>query len=129
LNLTNGQTYYFTVKAEDGAGLQSTVYTSNGQTVLSTSIDEQTSANGLYVYPNPFTNNGNISYQLSNNSKIEITLTDVLGKKIILYSNPNQTPGKHQISVNASDLKLAEGMYFVKLETDQGQKFVKVVVK
>ena len=129
-NLTMGQTYYFTVKAEDGAGLQSTVFTSNGQTVsATTSIDEQTSANGLYVYPNPLTNLTNIAYQLNGNSKVEITITDVLGKEIILYSNPNQNSGKHKVSVNSADLKLSEGMYFVKLETDQGRKFVKVIVK
>ena len=33
LSLTNGQTYYFTVKAENGFGLQSVATNSNGQTV------------------------------------------------------------------------------------------------
>ncbi|MCX5786245.1 MAG: lectin like domain-containing protein [Elusimicrobia bacterium] len=36
LNLVNGATYYFTVKAENGAGLQSDVSNSNGQTVDTT---------------------------------------------------------------------------------------------
>ena len=130
LNLTLGQTYYFTVKAEDGAGLQSTVFSSNGQTVsTTTSIDEQLSSNGLSAYPNPFTNTTNIIYQLTGTSNVEITLTDVLGKKVVLYNNPNQAQGKHQLSINSADLQLAKGMYFMKLVTDQGQKFVKVVLK
>ncbi|HAH31415.1 MAG TPA: hypothetical protein DCL44_03770, partial [Elusimicrobia bacterium] len=36
LSLTNGQIYYFTVKAENGAGQQSSVVNSNGQTVDTT---------------------------------------------------------------------------------------------
>ncbi|MES2394941.1 MAG: N-acetylmuramoyl-L-alanine amidase [Bacteroidota bacterium] len=124
-----GQMYYFSVKAEDGAGLQSTVFTSNGQTILLTSIDEQIAANGLSVYPNPFTNNTTITYQLNSTSKVDITLTDVLGKVIVLYANPDQAPGKHEVLINSTDLQLAKGMYFVKLETSMGRNFVKVIVK
>ena len=124
-----GQMYYFSVKAEDGAGLQSTVFTSNGQTVLLISIDEQIAANGLSVYPNPFTNNTTITYQLNISSKVDITLTDVLGKVIVLFANPDQTAGKHEVLINSADLQLAKGMYFVKLETNMGRNFVKVIVK
>lgn len=124
-----GQMYYFSVKAEDGAGLQSTVITSNGQTVLLTSIDEQIAANGLSVYPNPFTNNTTITYQLNSTSKVDITLTDVLGKVIVLYANSDQASGKHEVLINSADLQLAKGMYFVKLETNMGRNFVKVIVK
>lgn len=129
LSSVAGQMYYFSVKAEDGAGLQSTVFTSNGQTVLLTSIDEQIAENGLSVYPNPFTNNTTITYQLNSISKVDITLTDVLGKVIVLYANPDQTPGKHEVLINSADLQLAKGMYFVKLETNMGRNFVKVIVK
>ncbi|MES2593213.1 MAG: N-acetylmuramoyl-L-alanine amidase [Bacteroidota bacterium] len=127
--LTNGQTYYYSVKAEDGAGLQSAVYTSNGQTVVIASIDEQIAANGLSVYPNPFTSNTTIAYRLSMASNVEVTLTDVLGKQLVLYTNSNQLAGKHEITVNSTELQLAKGMYFVKLKTDSGQNFLKVTVK
>ena len=109
--------------------MQSTVFTSNGQTVLLISIDEQIAANGLSVYPNPFTNNTTITYQLNISSKVDITLTDVLGKVIVLFANPDQTAGKHEVLINSADLQLAKGMYFVKLETNMGRNFVKVIVK
>lgn len=83
----------------------------------------------IVVYPNPFTNNTTINYQLNTNSKVEVTLTDVLGKTIVLYTNPDQAVGKHEVSINATDLQLAKGMYFVKLETNKGRNFVKVIVK
>ncbi len=131
LSLVNGQTYYFSVMAEDGAGLQSSVFTSNGQTVNTnaTGINELASSAGVSVFPNPFANNTNITYQLINNSKVDLTLTDVLGKELVLQSLVNQTAGRHEVSVNAGDLHLSKGMYFVKLKTDAGLKFVKVVVK
>lgn len=129
LSLVNGQIYYYSVKAEDGAGLQSAVFTSNGQTVVIASIDEQIAAYGLSAYPNPVTNNTNIVYKLSNSSKVAITLTDVLGKELVLYTNPNQVSGKHELSVNTTDLQLAKGMYVVKLKTGEGQGVLKIIVK
>ncbi len=128
LSLVNNQTYYFSVKAENGAGLQSTVTNSNGQTVQVVGIEEQNAANSLSVYPNPFTNTTRIAYQLSNVSNIKITLTDILGKELVLYNNPEQTAGKHEVMVNAAELHLAQGMYFVKLEAGKSRNFVKVVV-
>lgn len=129
LTLTNGQLYYFSVKSVNGAGLQSAPASSNGQRVEVTGIEEASSINYLNVYPNPFTNSTRIAYQLNNATEVKITLTDVLGKQLTIYNNPNQTQGKHEVTINAQELALAEGMYFVRLETPKGQKFVKVIVK
>jgi hypothetical protein len=130
LTLVDGQIYYFNVKAENGAGLQSAVYTSNGQTIqLAMGINEQNSNSGLSVYPNPLTNNASVIYELSENSKIEISLFDVLGKQIILYRNSNQTAGKHELQISSNDLKLSTGIYFIKMKTDNEVRTLKVVVK
>ena len=45
LSLSNGQIYYFTVKAENGAGLQSAVANSNGQTADTTAPSTPASVN------------------------------------------------------------------------------------
>lgn len=129
LSLVNGQPYFVSVKAENGAGLQSVATSSNGQTVQFVGIDEKTASANLTVYPNPFSGNARITYQLSNASKVKITLTDVLGKELMLYTNPEQAAGKHDVMLNSNELQLAEGMYFVKLETNKGQNFVKIIVK
>jgi hypothetical protein len=130
LSLVNGQIYYFSVKAEDGAGLVSTVFTSNGQTVqLGLGITEQDGLNTITVSPNPFSNTTNLSYNLTENSKITISLFDVLGKEIVIYNNSNQTSGKHDLTINSAELQLAKGMYFVKLKTNKDLKTLKVVLK
>jgi N-acetyl-anhydromuramyl-L-alanine amidase AmpD len=128
LSLIDGQTYYFSVKAENGAGLQSAAYTSNGQTVqLALGLNDLTSGNTISVYPNPLTNNSTIRYQISEPTNLKISLLDVLGKEVILYQNTNQAAGKHEIAFGSADL--ASGIYFVKMRTDKETKTLKVIVK
>ncbi|MDF2436937.1 MAG: N-acetylmuramyl-L-alanine amidase, negative regulator of AmpC, AmpD [Bacteroidota bacterium] len=129
LSLINGQIYYYSVKAENGAGLQSTVFTSNGQMVQTsaTGIEEAGVSNNITVYPNPVTNNSTIRYQLTKHSSVEISFMDVLGKEIVLYKNSDQSAGKHEVPFNSSNL--ASGVYFVKLRTDKDSKAIKVIVK
>jgi N-acetylmuramoyl-L-alanine amidase len=129
LSLVNGQTYYISVKAENGAGLQSPAAISNGQTVQLVSVDELNAINTITIYPNPFTNNATVSYHLIANTSVKISLIDVLGKNVILYNNSNQTAGKHQFVINAADLQLSKGMYFLKLETEKNQRLVKTIVR
>ncbi|GIV28250.1 MAG: hypothetical protein KatS3mg027_2064 [Bacteroidia bacterium] len=58
-SIAHGTTYYFNVKAENGAGLQSAVVSSNGQTVDTTCVTTGISglsnvlSNAILLYPNP----------------------------------------------------------------------------
>ncbi|MBL7883144.1 MAG: N-acetylmuramoyl-L-alanine amidase [Bacteroidia bacterium] len=131
LTLIDGQTYYFSVKAENGAGLESSVFTSNGQTVdlTPTNIVENTSNTSLLnVYPNPVTSTTIITYELIENSKVEILLVDVIGKQIVLL-NSNQSAGKHNLAIDAKSLELSKGIYFVKLNVNGEVQTQKVIVK
>ncbi len=131
LTLVDGQTYYFSVKAENGAGLISAVYTSNGQTVdlTPTSIANTTNETAINIYPNPFTNATTLTFSLTENAIVKIELVDVLGKQIQLYSNKNQSVGKHQIAINANELGLSKGMYFLKLMVNEEVTTTKVILK
>nr|MBA3972305.1 T9SS type A sorting domain-containing protein [Bacteroidota bacterium] len=128
LSLVNLQTYYFSIKSEDGAGLLSPVFTSNGQTVQLTTGINELGSNSITVFPNPFTNTTNLSYYLTESSDVEITLTDVLGKQITLL-NADKSQGKHELSINATEHNLAKGMYFIKLKTSSGQKTIKMILR
>ena len=130
LSLVNLQTYYFSVKAEDGAGLISEVVSSNGQMVqlTSTGTEDQSANSEITISPNPFSNNSIITYSLSKNSNVEIILNDVLGKEIHLF-NAGKTAGKHELTINATEMKLSKGMYFIKIRTDNSQKTIKVIIK
>jgi spore germination protein YaaH len=127
LTLLPNQYYYFSVQSIDSAGLESTVYSSNGQMISLTSIDEQDMNWGLSVYPNPFNNTTNIRYRLIESSKTEISLADVLGKELLLFKN-YQAEGNYELTINAIGLHLADGFYFLKLKTDKRQTVLKIIV-
>ncbi len=127
LSLLPNQYYYFSVQSKDSAGLLSTIISSDGQMILSTSIEEQTAISGLFIFPNPFSNSTKISYQIVENSDINISLSDVVGKEIILDAG-KRLKGRYELTINATDLHLSKGMYFLKLKIGKGQKVVKIVV-
>ena len=66
-------------------------------------------------YPNPFTGNTIISYQLPVNSNINITVYDVLGNKIRTLVNDKEVQGLHKVEFDAADLPA--GVYIYRLET------------
>ncbi len=127
LTLLPNQYYYYNLYSENGAGLFSSVCSSDGQMVSLASIPEKIAIAELKIYPNPFSSETNVDYLVTESAKIEISLTDVLGKKIILFDD-KQEPGNYQMNINATELQLAKGMYFLKLKTDNCSKVFKIVM-
>ncbi len=67
----------------------------------------------LQNYPNPFNPSTVINYQLQVAGEIELTVYDVLGKKIRTLSTGFQKAGQHKVVFDAKDL--SNGIYFYKL--------------
>ncbi len=129
LSLTSGQVYYFSVKSIDGAGLVSNITNSDGQLVLlSTGISENGDGMTLIAYPNPFTENTTVAYSLPADVSIEMTLTDVLGKQIIVLPKQNQSAGKHSILIDKNELQLAKGMYVLTFRSNNTFTNYKLIV-
>lgn len=116
LTLTTGTWYYFSVKAENGAGLTTPCYSSDGVLVDLTLGIYSTPSGAITanVGPNPFAETSTLNYTLTQNENIVITLTDASGKEINVYSG-NQSAGVHQI--NITDEGLSSGLYFVNVRT------------
>ncbi len=82
-----------------------------------TAIDDDKVQNvNLNIYPNPLTETSLISFVLSENSHVRVTIFDVLGKEIGRIFDSNLSIGEHQI--NLSKGKLEAGTYFVNLMVD-----------
>jgi hypothetical protein len=64
-------------------------------------------------YPNPFSQNTNISYELANPSEVSIIIRDITGRIVLEHSAGLQTAGKHLASIDASALE--SGIYFYTL--------------
>jgi N-acetylmuramoyl-L-alanine amidase/CUB domain/Secretion system C-terminal sorting domain len=128
LNLLNGQWYYFAVRAENGAGLVTQNYVSDGVFIDLTMGLTIEGANGFTanVGPNPFEQNTTISYSINSSQQVQIQLIDVTGRSIQLV-NENKAAGTYSISLNGSDL--AQGMYLVRFEVGNAVYSMPVVKK
>ncbi|NVO03323.1 MAG: T9SS type A sorting domain-containing protein [Bacteroidetes bacterium] len=96
--------------------------------ILPTGIKDFGFNYGLNAYPNPYSNETNISYSLNTKSKVKLEIYDLLGQRIAEIINENQLAGKYQYSFSAKNIGFAQGVYFVKLLVDE-QSFTKKLIE
>jgi hypothetical protein len=68
----------------------------------------------LYNYPNPFNPETIISYQLSMNSDVELSVYNTLGQKLATLVKDSQQAGHYTVSFNAS--QLSSGVYYYRMK-------------
>jgi spore germination protein YaaH len=126
LNLNYGQTYYFTVRALNGAGLVGDTVVSNGQILIDTTSNNPTSIkavfdkNNIVLYPNPANDLINISTNISNHYTINIyDLNGKIYKQIICSEKEKQ--------INISNFN--SGTYFIEITNTDKQKIILPFIK
>jgi hypothetical protein len=65
------------------------------------------------VYPNPANEQANLSYQLPENGKVSIRITDALGRTVLQLLDRAQMAGRHELSIASREW--AAGTYQVQL--------------
>jgi hypothetical protein len=92
-----------------------------------TSIAENNVDFGLSVYPNPSADLMNVKFELASAGKVSVELFDMSGKLVRFESFGTQNIGvqSRPMSVNG----LAAGIYHIKLQTEQGVAYTRVVVQ
>ncbi len=65
-------------------------------------------------YPNPFNPDTKIMYSLPENSKMQLTIYNILGNKIAALVNEEKSAGKYEVNWNAAGLP--SGVYFYRLQ-------------
>ena len=69
-------------------------------------------------YPNPFTTSTAISYKLNQQSEVQVTIFDILGREIKKYNIGEQIVGVHGVFWDGKDnsgKRVAAGIYFYRL--------------
>ena len=66
-------------------------------------------------YPNPFNPSTTISFSLSENGSVELSVFSVTGQKVAEIVNMPMSAGRHQINFDAS--RLASGTYIYRLRS------------
>ncbi len=66
------------------------------------------------IYPNPFSQQSTLEFELSNDTEVSIFISDITGKKLsTLADNQQKNAGKHQVTFNANGI--APGIYYCTL--------------
>ena len=81
--------------------------------ILESEANELLSYSLSQNYPNPFNSNTVISFSLSLDSHVELSLHDVLGKKVLTFVNSFVRAGRHEILLSSNSLP--SGIYFYEM--------------
>lgn len=94
---------------------------------LTTNINTNSNSITMQIFPNPTTDELNISYSLNQSQNVLIELLNVLGEKVILL-NQKQYAGDRTFNLHLSELSLNSGVYFVRLSVE-GNSYIQKIVK
>lgn len=82
--------------------------------------------NEALVFPNPSTGLINIDFNLTEKSKVDISIFSIDGKKVQNILSEEKLSGKH--SINWQNNNLPEGTYFVKIQTNNNIESKKIII-
>ena len=77
-------------------------------------------------YPNPFNPSTTIKYSVPSQSKIKITLYDIIGNEVRTLFEGIQPSGVHEINLTADNLP--SGVYFVSMTAENFNKTIKITL-
>jgi len=77
-------------------------------------------------YPNPFHSSTIIRYQLSAFSNVELSVYDLIGRKITTLVSETQQSGNHEVEWNAGGFQ--PGIYICELRTGQVRQVMKMIL-
>lgn len=90
---------------------------SDGSLPISTTLKQN--------FPNPFNASTTISFNLARDTKVELSIYDLLGRKVTTLISDNMTAGLQTIAWNGKDATgnpVATGLYLYVLKTDEGSQ-------
>ncbi len=77
-------------------------------------------------FPNPFSSKTTIEYNLQMSGQVELSIYNILGKKVICLIDKPQSAGKYQIEFSSEILK--NGIYFYRLTAGKQQQTRKMLL-
>lgn len=81
---------------------------------------------GLSIYPNPFTDNATLRFELAEDAQVAISVRNVLGQTLVDRQLGHLSAGTHSQQIASNGL--APGIYMVSLLVDGQQRTVRVSV-
>ena len=69
----------------------------------------------IVTYPNPFIDNANITYNLTNDAKVVVEIYDLQGKLVTPLFEGNQNAGNYNLNFDGKNFATGSGIYIVKM--------------
>ena len=82
---------------------------------------------GLKVYPNPASNVINIELEQYRKDDVNISLSDISGRRLIRISKTSMMPGYHIFDMNTSSL--TNGVYILSIEVNGSRSVQKIIIR
>lgn len=82
---------------------------------------------GMKMYPNPANDRVNVSYKLSGDAKVKVTVTDLSGKVVYTTQAAEQNAGEQSLEISTANF--SNGVYMVKFEANNETSTQKLVIK
>jgi PKD repeat protein/subtilisin-like proprotein convertase family protein len=79
--------------------------------------DLSAAALGFSVFPNPATDNTNVSYYLPEGGEVSFELFNIIGKKVYTINKGKQDAGRYEFSFSTRESGLSPGVYMMRLNT------------
>lgn len=97
----------------------------------SNSVNANIPSFNLNNYPNPFNSSSRINFELKKANNVCLEVYNIKGQKVKTIFNGTKNTGKHSFNwngLNENNQKVANGMYFYKLSTQQGMEIKKAIL-
>jgi hypothetical protein len=82
----------------------------------------------LGLYPNPVNENTNLYFSLAKPSQLEVNITDLLGRNIKTIASKEYPEGFNSVPLDISGMNLGKGIYFVRVNSVNSSKIIKLEV-
>lgn len=92
-----------------------------------TDINDDKFVSDLSVYPNPFTNDAWVSFDMLKSDRVQVNLIDVTGKRVMSKDYGQMATGQQEIKISAANLPA--GMYFLTVQVGNDQITRKVSIQ
>jgi len=97
---------------------------------LPTAIKESRSNSvDMNVYPNPMSGEFVVSYNLTADENVSISLFNLIGEEQVLMKNEKQNKGNNYQQFNTHDLNLSTGIYFVRVMAGAQSSVRRIIVE
>ncbi|MCU7492733.1 MAG: family 10 glycosylhydrolase [Ignavibacteria bacterium] len=134
--LQTGSYYYWHIKAKNASA--ETGWSARWQflTTYVSAIKEDRGEKDVQVreyslkqnYPNPFNPSTVIRYSLAKDTRVKLSVYDMLGNEIAVLVDRYQNAGNHSIEFNADRFSITSGIYFYMLKTNDFVSTRKMII-